>query len=424
MMGRIALAATAALMGLALAVFVPSFPQSIREVAGLQANPAANREKGASGQTGHKHAEGHGESEGHTHSDGDEDHGEGELAMTAEEITAAEIVIGKVGGGVLVSHAEVPGTLIANGDKLARVNARVAGTVAEVRKRLGDTVKAGEIIATIESREISDAKGEYLAASRAAAFAKMTLAREARLWDQRVSAEQDFLQARAAAEEASIRLNLARQRLSTLGLSEGEVAHLATQPIDALRRLELRAPLSGRVIVRSAISGGAAAAEAELFTIADLSTLWVEMTIPPRDLHLAQEGRTVAIRDGEMRGVGRIAFLSPLLDPETRAARAVAEVGNLEGNWRPGAFVIAELTSAEQPVDVSIPRSAVQDVAGQKVVFLRTAEGFERREVVLGREDSLSFEILSGLEAGMEIAIENTFVLKAAFGKSEASHSH
>jgi len=193
---------------------------------------------------------------------------------------------------------------------------------------------------------------------------------------------------------------------------------------DALRRLELRAPLSGRVIVRSAISGGAAAAEAELFTIADLSTLWVEMTIPPRDLHLAQEGRTVAIRDGEMRGVGRIAFLSPLLDPETRAARAVAEVGNLEGNWRPGAFVIAELTSAEQPVDVSIPRSAVQDVAGQKVVFLRTAEGFERREVVLGREDSLSFEILSGLEAGMEIAIENTFVLKAAFGKSEASHSH
>jgi cobalt-zinc-cadmium efflux system membrane fusion protein len=136
-----------------------------------------------------------------------------------------------------------------------------------------DTLAAGDGLAIIESREIADAKGEFLAASRAANLANVTLTRETRLWKQRVSAEQDFLQARAAAEEATIRLDLARQRLSALGLAGNEIAALAAQPVAALRRLELRAPIAGRVIARAAVQGAAVAADAELFSVADLTTL-------------------------------------------------------------------------------------------------------------------------------------------------------
>ncbi len=417
MMTRYAIPALAALAGLALAVAVPSIPQTVRRLAGLPAAPAA---EASLTPTPPPRAAGHG------HDTGDDRHaGEGKIAMTAEQVAAAGIQVAAVGAGILISRVSVPGVLAANQDRMARVTARVGGTVAEVRKGLGDHVTKGEVLAVIESREIADAKGEFLAASRAAALVENTLAREARLWKQRISAEQDFLRARATAEEARIRVDLARQKLSALGLADAEVAGLPGQPVAALRRLEVRAPITGRVTARAAVLGAAAGGGAELFTVADLSTLWVEMAIPPRDLPLARQGQAVTVTgEGDARGQGRVVFLSPLLDPETRSARAVAELANPDGAWRPGAFVTASLATAEQPVNVLVPRDAVQEVEKEKVVFVRTPEGFEKRDVALGREDAASHEVIFGLDAGTEIAVGNAFSLKAELGKSAASHDH
>lgn len=412
---RIKLIVLGAVAGLLLAALIPELPAKLRQFSGLSLTTDAV----ATAPPAVK-------DDGHGHGAGGEAHaGEGKVAMTAEQISAAGIQVMPVGSGMLVSRAAVPGVLVANSDRLARVTARVAGTIAEVKKRLGETVAAGDVLAVIESREIADAKGEFLAASRTATLAQATLAREAKLWKQRISAEQDFLQARATAEEAAIRVDLARQRLSALGLSESEIAALPSQPVAALRRLELRAPITGRVIVRAAVLGAAVAPDAELFSVADLSTIWVEMTIPPRDLPLAREGQTVSVAgEGDARGEGKIVFLSPMLDPETRAARAVAEIGNASGAWHPGAFVMAQLTTDEQRVEVFVPRDAVQELDGEKIVFVRTPEGFEKREVAFGREDATGFEAIFGLDAGTEIVVGNAFALRAELGKSEANHSH
>ncbi|RYF11516.1 MAG: biotin/lipoyl-binding protein, partial [Deltaproteobacteria bacterium] len=228
MIARYAVPAFAVLAGLAIAVAVPSIPQTARSVVGLQ--PVTENEK--------RPAEPAAKTEGHEA--GEEHAEEGKIAMTAEQVAAASIQLVTVGGGALTNHVAVPGVLAASQDRLARVTARVPGTVSEVRKKLGDTVVRGDVLAVIESREISDAKGEYLAATRTLALAETTLAREARLWKQRISAEQEFLQARSTAEEGRIRLDLSRQRLSTLGLSDAEVAGLPRQPTASLRRLEIR----------------------------------------------------------------------------------------------------------------------------------------------------------------------------------------
>jgi cobalt-zinc-cadmium efflux system membrane fusion protein len=305
------------------------------------------------------------------------------------------------------------------------VTPRLGGIVAEVRHSLGDEVAQGEVLAVLESREVADAKGEFLAAGRTAALAETLLTRESRLWRQRISAEQDFLQARATAEDARIKLDLARQRLLALGLSEQEIVTLPRQPAAALRRLELRAPIAGRVTARAAILGSNAAADAELFSVADLSKLWVEMTIPPRNLPMARQGQTVTIQgEGDVRSEARIIFLSPVLDPETRSARAVAELPNPDGAWSAGGFITAQLTTGAQPVDLLVPRGAVQEIEGRKVVFVRNDEGFEMREVALGREDAESYEVVFGLDEGTQIAVGNAFVLRAELGKSEAGHAH
>lgn len=417
MINRLAMTILAALGGLLLAAAVPTIPQTVRRYAGMPVSPAEAARPAAAAVP---------KADSHGHGGGEDAHGEeGKIAMTAEQVVAANIQVAPVGAGVLVSRVAVPGVLAASQDRLARVTARVGGTVAEVRKGLGDTVAKGDVLVVIESREIADAKGEFLAASRQAALQESNLAREARLWKQRVSAEQDFIQARTTAEETRIRVDLARQKLSALGLSDAEVASLPKQPVAALRRLEVRAPINGRVTARTAVLGAAVGGDAELFAVADLSSLWVEMSIPPRDLPTARQGQAVTVAgEGDHKGEGRIVFLSPVLDLETRSARAVAELPNTDGAWRPGAFVTASLATAEQPVDVLVPRDAVQEVEKERVVFVRTPEGFEKREVALGREDATGFEVVFGLDAGTEVAVGNAFALKAELAKSEAGHSH
>lgn len=416
---RMTLLAGAAVGGLALAVAFPSIPQTARSLLGMSPLPAgaaraaAPAAPAAPGDDGHGHAPG-------------ADHGEeGHIRMTAEQVEAAGLRVAAAAPGVLVTRTAVPGVLAASQDRQARVTARLGGIVAEVRKALGEEVARGDVLAVLESREAADAKGEFLAAMRTAALAETTLARETRLWRQRVSAEQEFLQARTTAEEARIRVDLGRARLAALGLSEDEVTALARQPAATLRRLELRAPMAGRVTARNAVLGASVAADAEVFAVADLSVLWVELTIPPRDLPMARQGQTVLVTgEGDARTEGKIIFLSPILDPDTRSARAVAEIPNGDGTWRPGGFVTAHLSTGEQRVDVLVPRDAVQEVEGKKVVFVRNEKGFELREVEVGREDAASFEIIFGLDAGTEIAVANAFSLRAELSKSEAGHAH
>ncbi|MFZ6765281.1 efflux RND transporter periplasmic adaptor subunit [Pseudoroseomonas sp. WGS1072] len=415
---RMTLMAGAALGGLAVATVFPSIPETTRSLVGLPVPPAVGA---ASARAAAEKGDGHNHAEGGEHAEGEEGH----IEMTAEQIEAAGIRVASVGSGVLVSRDAVPGVLAASQDRQARVTARLGGIVAEVRKTLGDEVAQGEVLAVLESREVADAKGEFLAAIRTAVLAETTLARETRLWRQRISAEQEFLQARAAAEDARIKVDLGRARLAAFGLSETEIAALARQPATTLRRLELRAPIAGRITARNAVLGAAVAADAEVFSVADLSNLWVELTIPPRDVPMARQGQAVLITgDGEARVEGKIVFLSPVLDPETRSARAVAEIPNADGSWRAGGFVTAHLSTAEQPVDVLVPREAVQEVEGNKVVFVRNEEGFELREVALGREDANGYEVVFGLDAGTEIAVGNAFSLRAELSKSEAGHAH
>lgn len=125
----------------------------------------------------------------------------------------------------------------------------------------------------------------------------------------------------------------------------------------------------------------------------------------------------VSIRSGSSAGMGKIIFVSPLLDKETRSARVVAALDNPDRVWRPGSFVTAAIAVDSRQVPVAVPAAAVQTVDGRKVVFVRTPEGFEKRDVALGRRDDGIVEVMSGLSAGETIAASNTFPLKAELSK-------
>ncbi len=359
----------------------------------------------------------------HGHDHGEQ--GEGFVKLSATQIENAGIDIAPAASGMLLKEISVPGRIGINADRQAKIVPRLSGTVAKINKRMGEAVAENEVLAVIESREMADAKAEFLAAWRAEELAKSVFVREERLWKQKVTAEQDYLNARNAQQAAKIKLDLTHQRLHTMGLSEEEidgVPHIVDEA--KFRFYDLRSPISGRVTARNLVLGQSVGTEKEAFTVADLATVWVEMAIPPNDLPFAKEGQEVRLQSGAQTGAGKVVALSPVIDPDTRSAKAIAEVDNASGQWRLGDFVAAQLVAAQQEVNLMVPRDAIQTIKGAKAVFVSQGGGFKLRPVTTGREDSLNVEILSGLEFGEPVAAKNTFVLKAELGKAEAEHQH
>ena len=165
--------------------------------------------------------------------------------------------------------------------------------------------------------------------------------------------EQQFLRSRNLTAQTEMKFNIARQKLFALGLGQDEIAALPEEPESLLRRQEVRSPMAGRVVERKVDLGtvvGRDNLETELFVVVDLERVWVDLAVSPADLPRIKEGQTVSITT---RGIkekvdGKIVFISPLLDKDTRSARVVAEIANNDGIWRPGSFVTAAIAVEEQ----------------------------------------------------------------------------
>jgi cobalt-zinc-cadmium efflux system membrane fusion protein len=358
---------------------------------------------------------------------GAEKHDEATVKLSDRQVDAGKFAVNEVQGGMLSKRIAVPGSIVPSGDHIARVAVRLLGTVAELRKRLGDAVQAGDVVAVIESREVADAKSEYLAARLVFDLQQTLFTRSTRLFEGKVLSENDFLRARTTFEDARVKIEIARQKLFALSLTAEQIEALPQQPVETLRRQELRAPIAGRVAERRVELGslvGREGQESELFVIVNLSVVWADLAVSPSDLATIHQGQqiTIAAGTGGEPSPATIMFVSPLLDKDTRAARVVASVDNAALKWRPGSFITAEIPTDEAPAAIVVPKTALQSLKGDTVVFVRTADGFEARKVSIGRQDARLAEVTSGLVAGEHIASANTFILKADLGKAEVEH--
>jgi cobalt-zinc-cadmium efflux system membrane fusion protein len=354
-----------------------------------------------------------------------EGHDDASVKLTDRQLEAGKFAVTEVQSGVLSRRITVPGSIVPSGDHIARVAVRLLGTVAELRKRLGDPVEAGEVVAVIESREVADAKSEYLAARLVFDLQQTLFNRSTKLFEGKVLSENDFLRARTTFEDARVKIETARQKLFALSLTAEQIEALPQQPVETLRRQELRAPIAGRIAERRVELGslvGREGQESELYVIADLSVVWADLALPTSELPNIREGRLITVVSGGESSPATIMFVSPLLDKETRAARVVASLDNTERKWRPGLFVTAEIPTDGVPAEIVVAKTALQSVKGETVVFVRTENGFEARKIGVGRQDARLVEVTAGLAAGERVATANTFVLKAELGKAEAGH--
>ncbi len=415
MASRLTVAIIASACGVVVASLVPEIPQAVRDAAAMITGAEPLRAIEMPGGTERQKPKDDGEN-------GDE---RTSIRLADDQIEIAGIELAPVEDGTLIRRIVVPGTIVPHADRIARVSVKLSATVAELRKKLGDTVTAGEVVAVLESREVANAKSEYLAARLNSDLQQNISQRDQTLWDRHIIADQILLRSQGAAAQARVNLDIARQKLLALGVTEDELAALPDQPETLLRRQDVRAPISGRVVDRKVDLGAAVGRdnlESELFTVADLDRVWVELAVGPSDLPIVREGQGVSIAAHGLstRAAGKIVFISPMLDRDTHSARVVAEIANPDGNWRPGSLVHATIAVEQRAVALAVPVSAVQTIDRAWAVFVRTPEGFDRRAVALGDGDDRLFEVLSGVRSGETIAVTNTFALKAELLKSLA----
>jgi cobalt-zinc-cadmium efflux system membrane fusion protein len=350
---------------------------------------------------------------------GHEAHDDSLVRLTPAQAQAAGITTATAGPGRLVRRVRVTATVTADQDHIVHIAPRIAGVVAGARKTLGDPVAAGEVLALIDSTEVADARAEYLAARENEALARTTAAREEALWRQRISPERDYLQAKAAAAEAGIRTGRARHGLQALGLAETDTkAHGGD-----LQRLELRSPIAGHVIARSATRGDRLAADTDAYVVADLARLSLTFPVYARDLPFVAMGKDLGVSGADSRTArARITHVGPVLDPATGSAPVVAILENPDGSWRPGDFATGTLEADAQAAALLVPEDAVVTLEGQTQVFVPVPGGYARRPVTLGRNDGTRIEVLAGLKPGDTVAAGNAFILKAEAGKGDAGH--
>lgn len=335
-----------------------------------------------------------------------------------QSATRAGVVIGTPEVDTMTQGIESFAEVAFNQNKLAQITPLVGGIVKSVEVDLGNRVKPGDLLARVTSVAIGEAQSAYVKALAEDRLRDKTLERERNLRAQRISSEKDLQEAEAAHQAAMAAVQQAQQHLMVLGFDEQQIQALTEQK-GTPGVLEIRAPFAGEIVERTAVQGAMVEMGKPLFTLADTTAMWAMVNIPESLLSKVQVGQKVELTVESLPGqsfTGTLTWLSAKVDDRTRMARGRVEVANSDGKLKAQMFARARILTSNSDRAVVVPQSALQNVSGTTVVFVKAGEDlFEARPVQLGAKRNSHVEIISGLSSDEPIAVAGSFALKSQF---------
>lgn len=336
------------------------------------------------------------------------------LALTAQEQQAAGIQVQAISLVDLPATATLSGSLAPAQERIAAVAPRLPGRVLAAAVPLGAAVRAGDVLATLESVELAEAQSTYRQAGSEARVAEATLERAQKLAAEEVIALKDLQRARADMERARAALRAAADKLRLYGVtpSAGDAPNDAVYP--------LRSPLTGTLIEKHAVPGTLAGVDA-LFTVADLSTLWLLADVYEKDLaHLQTGGNAIVSVEAfpQRQFAGKLTYIAPTMDPATRTIKARIEVPNPKGDLKAGMLATARVTSTATARALVLPAAATTLLDGKASVFVASGNAFEPRTIEASPLADGRVEVRAGLKPGDRIAISGAYALKSRLLKA------
>ncbi len=329
------------------------------------------------------------------------------------------------------------GQLQLNEDKTWHVGAVMAGRVVAVPVHLGELVKAGQLVAQMHSHEVHDAR-----ASRRQAIAELerlkvmaeqagrVRARTQRLFELKAASREQLEAADTQARSAQLSVTNAQAEVDKAETHITEFLEVpldtpgaAKDPNDEADRVPIKAPAAGTVMEREANVGSVVSAGDHVVTVSDLSSLWFIAAVNEADLSQIRPGQAVKLlvrAYPDRTFPAKVFQLGERLDPQTRTLQVRVLVSNVNGLLKPDMFGTAEFTPQALRTMVHVPESAVQEIGGKAVVFIKNSKGdFEQKEVKVGTRMDRQVEVLEGLEPGMRVVTSGAMLLKSQVMKGQ-----
>jgi cobalt-zinc-cadmium efflux system membrane fusion protein len=341
-----------------------------------------------------------------------------EVMLAPEAVAQAGIKTAEVSVVEPRASTEVPGAVTANAYREVKVTPLVGGIVRKVHAELGTAVKPGAPLATLLSAELADAQQKYLSMRAMLEADHRRRERTRQLVDIGAASRQELEEVTAVHAGHATEVEAARQRLLLLGMSTKQVNSL-THPRQVMADVVVPAPIAGVVTSRSANLGQVVGMGDELFVVTDLSEVWVVGDLYEQDFARVRVGAEATLTTPaypELRLQGRVSYIDPRVDLQTRTAKVRVEVPNPDGQLRLGMYMTATFSTASGAPVVVVPRVAVQTIGGRHVVFVAVPdeEGrFVQRTVTLGALVGESYPVLQGLQPGEVVVTEGSFFLRA-----------
>jgi cobalt-zinc-cadmium efflux system membrane fusion protein len=350
-----------------------------------------------------------------------EEHGVVTLSQEMQKSSGIEV------RAVVMETVAVPlsatATIEMNMDRAAKVSPRVAGKAVKIIASQGDRVKAGQVLAYIDSVELDQIWSDYRKALGKVELARKNLQREETLFQKKIAPEKDVLKARQELDEAEADISLARERFRLVGVDAAQFPE--TKGGGSHPLVSVTSPVGGVVMEKAVTRGEFVNPDKTLFLIADLKELWVSIDIYEKDMSRLKVGTNVkvsvtAFPDKIFKG--RISYIADVIDEKTRTEKARVTIDNASGLLKPGMFatVITETREGGTERLIAVPEEAIQIDGTARYVFIRISpDKFKKRDVETGRMLGKNLEIMAGLKEGEVVAVKGAFTLKSELKKGE-----
>ena len=340
----------------------------------------------------------------------------GLLHLTAEELARMVIEVSPVERGQLRVPREFTATVQSNENELAEVMPLIRGRVVKVYVDVGQDVKKETLLALLHSTDLGVAEGAYQKARAKLHEAELVYERARDLHEHKAVSLAELQRREAEVKTARAEARETQNRLELLGVPRQEVERLDREhTIKA--DVPLRAPFDGRVIMRNITRGEVVETNQKLFTVADLSAVWVVGNVPEKDVqHIRKDQHVEVIVSAYPHAIfsGTITYISDVLDPATRTMRLRVTVPNPSYMLKPEMFATIRVYAAPNPDALTIPLAAVQNGPNGKMAFVRRGTNeFDVRTITLGQERGDVVAVLDGLAEGEPVVTKGAFTLKS-----------
>ena len=336
-----------------------------------------------------------------------------DLSVHAPPVLRARLTVAPVGKAQFSETLRLPGRVALDEHRVARIGPSISGRVTEIKAVIGQSVKKGELLAVLNSTELSTAQAAYLKAKTQMGLQRLNVDRARRLHAEGVISQATLREREGALAEAEVEMRATADHLAVMGMGEDAIGHLAESgQINSIT--PVTATQNGTVIERHIYVGQIAQPADYLFTVADLSRVWVVAEAPEQDAHLAEPG---GLADVEIPALpkqhitGKIIYVADTVNPITRTVTVRMELANAQRKVKPE-MLASMIIRRPGATGLAIPAKALVRVSDHDYVFVQTApDRFELRPLELGSEHEGQLRVISGLKEGQRIVVDGAFHL-------------